>query len=44
MPTRRDQLQAYQFMMQRVTSALIVHETDPELTPLRGGWARCSPG
>ncbi|NIH81473.1 type VII secretion protein EccB [Amycolatopsis viridis] len=37
MPTRRDQLQAYQFMMQRVTSALIVHETDPELTPLRRG-------
>lgn len=24
-------------MMQRVTSALIVHETDPELTPLRRG-------
>lgn len=37
MPTRRDQLQAYQFMMQRVTSALIVHETDPEMTPLRRG-------
>ncbi|KAA9166892.1 type VII secretion protein EccB [Amycolatopsis acidicola] len=37
MPTRRDQLQAYQFMMQRVTSALIVHETDPEVTPLRRG-------
>lgn len=37
MPTRRDQLHAYQFMMQRVTSALIVHETDPEQTPLRRG-------
>ncbi|EHR48557.1 type VII secretion protein EccB, Actinobacterial [Saccharomonospora marina XMU15] len=37
MPTRRDQLQAYQFMMRRVTSALIVHETDPELAPLRRG-------
>lgn len=37
MPTRRDQLHAYQFMMRRVTSALIVHETDPELAPLRRG-------
>ncbi|MEU3273989.1 type VII secretion protein EccB [Saccharomonospora sp. NPDC006951] len=37
MPTRKDQLQAYQFMMRRVTSALIVHETDPEQTPLRRG-------
>lgn len=37
MPSRRDQLHAYQFMMQRVTSALIVHETDPEQTPLRRG-------
>ncbi|GLY64815.1 type VII secretion protein EccB [Amycolatopsis taiwanensis] len=37
MPTRRDQLHAYQFMMQRVTSALIVRETDPEQTPLRRG-------
>lgn len=37
MSSRRDQLHAYQFMMQRVTSALIVHETDPEQTPLRRG-------
>jgi type VII secretion protein EccB len=35
--TRRDQLQAYQFMMQRVISALVVRETDPEQTPLRRG-------
>ncbi|MEU5845127.1 type VII secretion protein EccB [Saccharopolyspora shandongensis] len=37
MANRRDQLQAYQFMMQRVVSALVVRETDPELTPLRRG-------
>lgn len=37
MPTRRDQLQSYQFMMQRVISSLVAHETDPEQTPLRRG-------
>ncbi|MDA3648596.1 type VII secretion protein EccB [Saccharopolyspora indica] len=37
MANRRDQLHAYQFMMQRVVSALMVRETDPELTPLRRG-------
>lgn len=29
MPTRRDQLQSYQFMMQRVLSAFAYHDTDP---------------
>ncbi|MEJ3747604.1 type VII secretion protein EccB [Actinomycetes bacterium KLBMP 9797] len=29
MPTRRDQLQSYQFMMQRVVSAFAHHDTDP---------------
>jgi type VII secretion protein EccB len=28
-PTRRDQLQSYQFMMQRVVSAFAHHDTDP---------------
>lgn len=37
MATRRDQLQAYQFMMQRVISAVVVRETDPEQSPLRRG-------
>ncbi|MCI2421211.1 type VII secretion protein EccB [Saccharopolyspora sp. K220] len=37
MANRRDQLQAYQFMMQRVVSALVVRETDPEQSPLRRG-------
>ncbi|MCP3802593.1 type VII secretion protein EccB [Allokutzneria sp. A3M-2-11 16] len=37
MATRRDQLQAYQFMMQRVISAVMLRETDPEQTPLRRG-------
>ncbi|GAB3158658.1 type VII secretion protein EccB [Micromonospora sonneratiae] len=29
MPTRRDQVQSYQFMMQRVVSAFAHHDTDP---------------
>ncbi|SFB40588.1 type VII secretion protein EccB [Amycolatopsis marina] len=37
MASRRDQLQSYQFMMQRVISSIIVRETDPEQTPLRRG-------
>ncbi|MBT8227405.1 MAG: type VII secretion protein EccB [Dactylosporangium sp.] len=35
MATRRDQLQSYQFLMQRVTSALVIHETDPSRSPFR---------
>ncbi|MGF7237055.1 MAG: type VII secretion protein EccB [Frankia sp.] len=30
MPTRRDQLQSYQFAVQRVLSAFAYHDTDPE--------------
>jgi hypothetical protein len=33
--TRRDQLQSYQFLMQRVVSALVIHDTDPQQSPLR---------
>lgn len=35
MASRRDQLQSYQFLMQRVTSALVIHETDPQQSPFR---------
>jgi type VII secretion protein EccB len=35
MGTNKDQLQAHQFMLQRVISALTVHETDPEQPPFR---------
>jgi type VII secretion protein EccB len=35
MATRRDQLQSYQFLMQRVTSAMVIHETDPQQSPFR---------
>ncbi|ASR37307.1 type VII secretion protein EccB [Prauserella marina] len=35
MASRKDQLHSYQFMMQRVVSSVMVHETDPEQTPLR---------
>lgn len=35
MASKRDQLQAYQFLVQRVTSALIIRETDPEIPPFR---------
>jgi type VII secretion protein EccB len=35
MATRRDQLQSHQFMMQRVTSALVIHDTDPQQSPFR---------
>lgn len=37
MASRRDQLHSYQFMMQRVISSIMLHETDPEQTPLRRG-------
>lgn len=35
MASKRDQLQAYQFLVQRVVSALITRETDPEQPPFR---------
>ncbi|WP_326549397.1 type VII secretion protein EccB [Micromonospora sp. NBC_01813] len=35
MASRRDQLQAHQFLGQRVVSALVVRETDPEQPPFR---------
>lgn len=35
MGTNKDQAQSYRFMLQRVTSALTVHETDPEQPPFR---------
>lgn len=35
MGTNKDQAQAHRFMLQRVTSALTVHETDPEQPPFR---------
>lgn len=35
MASRRDQFQSYQFMVQRVISSLVLHETDPAQTPLR---------
>ena len=35
MGTNKDQAQAHQFMLQRVVSALTVHETDPEQPPFR---------
>ena len=37
MASRRDQLQAYQFMTQRVLSAFVMRETDPAQSPLRRG-------
>jgi type VII secretion protein EccB len=37
MATRRDQLQSYQFLTQRVVSALVMRETDPAQSPLRRG-------
>ena len=35
MASRRDQFQSYQFMVRRVVSALVLHETDPAQPPLR---------
>jgi type VII secretion protein EccB len=37
MASRTDQLQSYQFMTQRVISALVMRETDPRQSPLRRG-------
>ncbi|WP_045743535.1 type VII secretion protein EccB [Actinoplanes rectilineatus] len=37
MTSRRDQMQSYQFMNQRVISAFIMRETDPAQSPLRRG-------
>jgi type VII secretion protein EccB len=35
MPSRQDQLHSYQFMVQRVVSALVLRETDPTKSPFR---------
>jgi type VII secretion protein EccB len=35
MASRRDQLQSYQFLVQRVVSALVLRETDPAQAPFR---------
>ncbi|WP_117210397.1 type VII secretion protein EccB [Allorhizocola rhizosphaerae] len=35
MATKRDQLQAHQFLVQRAVSALVTRETDPEQPPFR---------
>ncbi|MBX7270176.1 type VII secretion protein EccB [Micromonospora sp. Llam7] len=35
MPSRRDQVQSYQFFVQRMTSALVAREPDPEAAPFR---------
>jgi type VII secretion protein EccB len=35
MPSRQDQLHSYQFMVQRVVSALVMRETDPARSPFR---------
>ncbi|QOC89819.1 type VII secretion protein EccB [Micromonospora craniellae] len=35
MPSRRDQVQSYQFFVQRMTSALVAREPDPESAPFR---------
>lgn len=37
MATRRDQLQSYQFLTQRMISAFVMRETDPAQSPLRRG-------
>ncbi len=37
MASRRDQLQSYQFLTQRVISAFVTRETDPAQSPLRRG-------
>ena len=35
MASKRDQLQSYQFLVQRFVSALVMHETDPAHLPFR---------
>ncbi|MGH3683333.1 MAG: type VII secretion protein EccB, partial [Natronosporangium sp.] len=37
MATRRDQLQSYQYLIQRVLAAFVMRETDPAQSPLRRG-------
>ncbi|MEV0129688.1 type VII secretion protein EccB [Dactylosporangium sp. NPDC050688] len=37
MASRKDQLHAYQFLVQRVISAFVMRETDPAQSPLRRG-------
>lgn len=37
MPSRKDQLQSHQFLLQRVVSAVVMRETDPAQAPLRRG-------
>jgi len=37
MASRKDQLQSYQFLLQRVVSAVVMRETDPAQAPLRRG-------
>jgi type VII secretion protein EccB len=37
MASRRDQLQSYQFLIQRMISAFVMRETDPAQSPLRRG-------
>src|SRR6266480_3650661 len=37
MASRRDQLQSYQFMVERVVAALLTREPDPAQTPPRRG-------
>ncbi|GIH14085.1 type VII secretion protein EccB [Rugosimonospora africana] len=35
MPSRREQVQSYQYLMQRVVNAFVAGETDPQLSPMR---------
>ncbi|HEY2673135.1 MAG TPA: type VII secretion protein EccB [Rugosimonospora sp.] len=35
MPSRREQVQSYQYLMQRVVNAFVAGETDPALSPMR---------
>ncbi|MET0495341.1 MAG: type VII secretion protein EccB [Actinoplanes sp.] len=35
MPSRRDQVQSYQFFVQRMTSALVARDPDPDAAPFR---------
>ncbi|WP_409464314.1 type VII secretion protein EccB [Amycolatopsis sp. GA6-003] len=44
MASKRDQLQAYQFLVQRAISALVTRETDPEQPPFRRSGAAAFAG
>jgi type VII secretion protein EccB len=35
MPSRREQVQSYQYLMQRVVNAFVAGQTDPQLSPMR---------